>query len=363
MRLFTCAPCGNLLYFENVSCTVCEAKLGFLPRILSLAALEPAGEGLWRPVGNAADSARRYRTCANYTGQAVCNWMVEADFDNPYCAACRLSETIPDLGVAGNKELWHTLEAEKRRLVYGLLRLGLPVAPRSTSPDGLAFAFLASTGPKFSERGRVMTGHAQGLITINIAEADPAERERMREKMDEPYRTILGHLRHESGHHYWERLIRDGRWLAEWRKLFGDETLDYSQALEQHYRNGPPAGWSESFVSAYASTHPWEDWAETWAHYLHIVDTLETAYHFGLRIQPRAGESAALDVRHDFDAYDQAEFAPLVEHWLPLAFALNSLNRSMGHPHAYPFVLTPKVLEKLAFVHRVARAARADDKA
>ncbi|HRP95008.1 MAG TPA: putative zinc-binding peptidase [Rhodocyclaceae bacterium] len=354
MRLFYCSGCGQRLYFENVVCTRCGAALGFLPGTLRLAALEAAEDGAWR----AQDDGRRYRKCANYADHAVCNWMVAADGDEAFCAACRLNRTIPDLGVEGNRELWQTLETEKRRLVYSLLRLDLPVVPRSRDAAGLEFDFLADAPSAFSERGRVLTGHSEGLITLNIAEADPVERERMRDRMDEPYRTILGHFRHESGHYYWDRLIRDSRWLAECRALFGDDRADYPAALEQHYREGPPADWRERFVSAYASTHPWEDWAETWAHYLHIVDTLETAYQYGLRIRPRAGDDTT-DVNHDFDPYHESDFAPLIEHWLPLTFALNSLNRSMGHEHAYPFVLAPAAIDKLAFVHRVVSEARA----
>ncbi|HRQ48805.1 MAG TPA: putative zinc-binding metallopeptidase, partial [Rhodocyclaceae bacterium] len=271
------------------------------------------------------------------------------------CRSCRLNRTIPDLGVAGNKDLWQSLETEKRRLVFTLLRLGLPVVPRNRDASGLEFDFLADVEPSFNERSRVLTGHVRGLITVNVAEADPAQRERMRGRMAEPYRTILGHFRHESGHYYWDRLIRDGHWLDAWRNLFGDEQLDYAQALEHHYRYGPPLHWGQRFISAYASSHPWEDWAESWAHYLHIVDTLETAYQFGLRSRPRAGDSSAPGVAHDFDPYNLDDFEPLIEQWLPLTFALNSLNRSMGHAHAYPFVLAPAVIEKLTFVHRVVR--------
>ena len=283
--------------------------------------------------------------------------MVDANSEGSFCAACDLNQTIPDLSVAGHRELWQTLETEKRRLVYSILQFGLPLEPKREKPSGLAFDFLADVPPTFSERGRVLTGHDQGLITINIAEADPAERERMRDQMDEAYRTILGHFRHESGHYYWDRLIRDSEWLQPCRELFGDDTRDYAQALDEHYHNGPPADWREHFVSAYASTHPWEDWAESWAHYLHIVDTLETAYAYGLKIRPRASNDKSLAVQHDYNAYREEDFDNLIEHWLPLTFALNSLNRSMGHEHAYPFVLAPAALEKLRFVHRVVRDA------
>ncbi len=354
MRLFTCNHCGHRLYFENVSCTRCSATLGFISDRLRLISLEACGNGLWKPSGEGSE----YRMCANYERHAVCNWMVPAAESDAFCPACRLNRTIPDLGIEGNLELWRTLETEKRRLVYSLLRLGLPVVPRSQDPTALAFDFLADTAPTFSEHDKVFTGHAEGLITINIAEADPGERERMRDRMDEPYRTLLGHFRHESGHYYWDRLIFGTPWIHEFRSLFGDHTLDYAESQDRHYRGGSPPDWQERFISAYASMHPWEDWAETWAHYLHIVDTLETAWQFGLHILPRAGDDGGAPVRHDFDPYREDAIDTLIAHWLPLTFALNSLNRSMGHPHAYPFVVPRAVIDKLGFVHRVIRALR-----
>lgn len=354
MQLFICSQCGQRLYFENVSCTRCQARLGFLPDRLQLVSLEAdRDEGVWL----SHDAHAKYRMCANQEQHAACNWMVPIEDDHVFCIACRLNETIPDLSVEGNIDLWRTLEAEKRLLVYSLLRLGLTVLPRSEVPTGLAFNFLADTISPFSERGKVFTGHDEGLITINIKEADPAERERMREKLDEPYRTLLGHFRHESGHYYWDRLVRDTAWLEECRSLFGNDTQDYAAALEQHYQNGAPTDWQENFISSYATMHPWEDWAETWAHYLHIVDTLETAWQFSIGIRPKAGEDIQNLVHPDFDPYHEADIGTLIEHWLPLSFALNSLNRSMGHQHAYPFVISPKVTEKLGFVHRVMHAS------
>ncbi|MEY6431129.1 putative zinc-binding peptidase [Thioalkalicoccus limnaeus] len=352
MKLYNCNVCGQLTYFENVSCVRCGAKLGFRPDQLALEAIEANDDGTWHAVG---DATARYRLCANYTGLGVCNWLVASEEDNAFCVACRLNRTIPDLSVAGHLALWHKLEIEKRRLVYSLLRLGLPLVPRDRDASGLAFDFLADTEPRFSERGRVITGHAQGLITLNVAEADPVVRERMRAQMAEPYRTMLGHFRHESGHYYWERMIAGQPWLEPFRAIFGDETRDYTQALDRHYEQGPPADWPEHYVSAYASSHPWEDWAETWAHYLHILDTSETAQQFGLEVRPRAGDDETLTASHDIDPYRYDAVESLIGRWLPLTYALNSLNRSMGHEHLYPFVLSPAVIDKLAFVHRVVR--------
>jgi hypothetical protein len=354
MRLFACQSCRQVVYFENVSCTRCGAVLGFAPDELQVRALQPADDDHWQPVGG----GRRYRHCANRAVHDVCNWLVAEDDAEPFCVACQLNRTIPDLSVAGNEVLWLRLETEKRRLVYSLLRLGLPVVPRSREPGGLAFDFLADTDPSFNETARVLTGHAAGLITLNVAEADPVVREQRRAEMAEPYRTILGHFRHESGHYYWDVLVRDGPRLAEVRELFGDDTADYGAALQRHYETGPPADWAERFVSAYASSHPWEDWAESWAHYLHIVDTTETAAAFGLSVRPRVRTNDDLTVDARIDPYAEPDFGVVLDHWLPLTYALNSLNRSMGHDHVYPFVLAAPVVDKLDLVHRVVRAAR-----
>jgi hypothetical protein len=294
--------------------------------------------------------------CQNYSREQVCNWMVPADSKEMFCKACRFNQTIPDLTVAGNRELWRRLETGKRRLFYSLLRLGLPLTSKQEDPvTGLAFAFLADTEASFRENTSALTGHAQGLITINIAEADDAWREHMRQEMTEPYRTILGHFRHESGHYYWNRLAHDPGWLTDFRQVFGDETLDYGGAMQQNYQQGPPRDWQPRFVSPYAAAHPWEDWAETWAHYLHIIDVLETAWVFRLRVSPGSERQDEMTSQPDFDPYRVDAFEEVIEQWLPLTYALNSLNRSMGQPDLYPFVLAPAVLSKIDFVHRAIR--------
>jgi hypothetical protein len=348
MQLFECQQCGQLLYFENNRCEHCGYPLGYLPELSVLTALAPIGDGSWRPL---AAPERTSRFCANAAHDA-CNWLVPAAGANAFCDACGLNRTIPDLRVQENVQRWRRLEAAKHRLVYGLLRLRLPLIGRGEDPRmGLCFDFLAGPGQRLPNAKEVVTGHARGLITIDIAEADDAERERHRQDMAEPFRTLLGHFRHEVGHYYWDRLVGGGVWLNAFRTLFGDERGDYPAALGAHYAAGPPPDWQERFVSSYASTHPWEDFAETWAHYLHIVDALETAYAFGLAVHPRAGRDAALSVRVDFDPYPQSDFDTLVAAWLPLTYAVNSLNHSVGQPDLYPFVLAPTVMGKLRFIH------------
>jgi hypothetical protein len=203
----------------------------------------------------------------------------------------------------------------------------------------------------------ILTGHDNGLITINIAEADDAERERRRLSMGEPYRTLLGHLRHEVGHYFWNVLVRDDPSIERFRLVFGDERQDYGSALQAHYADGPKDNWQDEFVSAYAGSHPWEDFAETWAHYLHIIDTLETAAAFGLRVRPSVSKGPEITSVIDFDPHRESDLNRLIEAWLPLTFAVNSLNRSMGQPDLYPFVLPPAVINKLSFVHERIHAA------
>jgi len=329
---------------------------------MRLAAVVEGDDGLWRePVGHSAplDKAEpwAYNKCGNYVRHEVCNWMVPADTGEDLCAACRPNQVIPNLARPGNLDKWFRLERGKRRLGYSLLRLGLPVRTRAEDPDGgLGFAFLSSQDAAPGEP--VLTGHANGVITINIDEADPAERERMRLDMDEKYRTLLGHFRHEVGHYYWDLLIRDGGRLDSCRALFGDERLDYQQALGLHYAEGPPEDWQDRFVSAYAASHPWEDWAESFAHYLHIVDTLETGEHFGVTIERRMPDGSVQRSDPDFDPYTVEDFGRIMDDWLPLSFALNSLSRSMGQPDLYPFVLSQPVIDKLGYVHQVVRESR-----
>ncbi len=293
------------------------------------------------------------RRCANYVHEGVCNWLLadgatdagptgveptHAGETDELCRACRLNHVIPNLEEPKNRSLWLEVERAKRRLIYSLDALGLPVLAKSDDPErGLSFDIKQS-----SPEERVLTGHADGLITLNLSEADAAERERMRLAMQERYRTLLGHFRHEIGHYYWDRLVADAGQHEAFRALFGDERADYAAALKAHYATAPHSGYAERFISDYAASHPWEDFAETFAHYLHLVDTLETAEQYGF-----ASASPAA-----------ADFEDLMSEWYQLTIALNALNRSMGQPDAYPFAITPIVKLKLAFVHELVHASR-----
>jgi hypothetical protein len=337
MKMFQCA-CGARTFFDNTVCLSCGRQLGFLADALALVSLDDNGDGAW------STASGDYRKCANYVDQGVCNWMVPSSSPTPFCQACDLNHVIPDLSQPDHRALWLEVERAKRRLVYTLDRLRLPLRSRREDPaGGLAFDIKASDG-----NTRVLTGHEDGLVTLNLAEADPAERERMRVAMKERYRTLLGHFRHEVGHYYWDTLVRGTPALPRFREIFGDETVSYADALKAHYARKTPSPAPDSHISEYAASHPWEDFAETFAHYLHMEDTLDTALACGF--------PSGLPPETDVAAV--ADFEPLLAEWMNLTVALNALNRSMGTPDAYPFAITETVKQKLAFVHRLVVSAR-----
>jgi hypothetical protein len=350
MRVFHCENCGHLLFFENSTCVKCDRQLAYVPEATAIATLVPDVGIEWDTTLPGAEG-RRFHLCENYHAHQTCNWAVAVDDQQSLCRSCRLTRVIPDPSQIDQRAAWYRLEVAKRRLVFTLFALGLPVDRANGADPGLAFEFKAD--PADPNAPRVMTGHADGVITINIAEADDAERERRRQSLGEPYRTLVGHMRHESGHYYWDRLIREREDLGDFRTLFGDERQDYAAALRTHYEHGAPPDWSTRSVTAYAASHPWEDWAETWAHYLHIVDTLETAADNGLVLKPRRGDDPQLPRISPRVASRRVSFDHVIDSWFPLTYVLNNLNRGLGLPDGYPFVLSPAAIEKLRFVHDV----------
>jgi len=351
MKTYTCT-CGQLLFFENIACVSCKREVGFLPDLICASSLDPARDGLFSPTVEES-KGRLYKKCQNYTQAGVCNWMIPAENSEAFCVSCRLDTVIPDQSVPQNVVLWALTEAAKRRLVYSSLRLKLPLANRVDDPEGgLGFRFLADVTKPDGTVERVITEHDHGLITLNLAEADDAAREKMRLGMKEPYRTLLGHFRHETGHYYWDRLVDNTKFLEPYRALFGDERQSYEDNMKKYYANGAPANWQENFISAYATMHPWEDWAESWAHYLHVQDTLEVAADFGLvgkriKIDPK-GNAEGTQISLKAKPFDQ-----VLEAWAELTIALNSINRSMGLRDLYPFILSQPVVDKLYFISEV----------
>ncbi|WP_114748524.1 zinc-binding metallopeptidase family protein [Pleomorphovibrio marinus] len=348
MQLFNCDHCGHPVYFDNVRCDNCGHSLGFDPERMLMLSLVAEEGGKWRSPA----SGKLFKYCANQTHD-VCNWLIPMEKDSQYCMACELNRVIPNLTNPIYADRWRKIEQAKHRLVYALLKWGLPITGKFKDTDsGLIFDFKADD--HLPEGERILTGHAMGVITLNIAEADDVEREMAKKQMDEVYRTVLGHFRHEVGHYYWEQLVLDSPWIDGFHLLFGDERQSYQACLDYYYRNGPQKDWGNSFISPYATMHPWEDWAETWAHYMHIVDTLETAYSFGLQVQPRRKKQGDwLSTHVEENAYTCKDFQTIISMWMPLSIAMNSMNRSMGARDLYPFVLSAPVVEKLSFIHRV----------
>jgi hypothetical protein len=339
MKTFVC-QCEARIFFRNSRCLACQRELGFLPDRGVMSALEPDAkrEGVFSAL--AAEGAH-YRKCENYAVHDACNWMIPVSGTREtekFCRSCRLNRTIPTIEEPEQHELWRRIELAKRHLVYTLIALRLPLDSKLDDPEGgLAFDFLTPTPDE-----PVLTGHANGVITLNVNEADPVAREEMRVKMGERYRTLLGHFRHEVGHYYFMSLVQGSGRIDEFRDLFGDEREDYAAALKHHYANPPPEDWVERYISTYAAAHPFEDWAETWAHYLHMRDTLETGQHFGF--SPEPARMSRLDL---------ADFHALLGDFMELTVALNALNRSMGLPDPYPFQITSLPAKKLGFVHEV----------
>jgi len=366
MKLFACQRCASILYFENTKCEKCEAALGFDANSLEIVALQPETAV---PAGSAGatdttayvdfNGGRGWRFCAN-AAHGACNWLLPEGSNETLCYACRHNGTIPDLSITECLVMWRRVELAKHRLFYSILSLGLPTGRNAENRNKLIFDVLADDPA--SGRPAVLTGHDGGRITLALAEADDVERERRRALLGEPYRTLLGHFRHEIGHYYWDMLVDAKPALDGFRDLFGDEREDYNAALQSYYASGAPADWFLSHVSAYACAHPWEDFAETFAHYLHIVDTLEMAANFGVRLRPTVDSPDRQDLAATLTpaALETQAFDDIISNWLPITYMSNNLNRCMGSNDLYPFLLTPKACEKLKFVHELISNSRPD---
>lgn len=342
MKIFQCGHCNHSVFFENNKCDNCGHLTGFRDQDRKMLTFDPQRDSL------ISDREQiEYKFCKNKE-YGVCNWVIEKNDPEDFCHACQLNRTIPNLSAKKNFKKWRNLEVAKHRLIYQLQKIGLPLPSKMRYDEGLCFDFVArQNNPK------LMTGHANGVITILLKEADSVQREQMRKQLLEPYRTLVGHLRHEVGHYFWNILVYNNpQVLAEYRAIFGNEELNYADALQNYYEQGAPENWQLSFISKYATSHPWEDWAETWAHYLHIMDMVETAYFFGLNVKP-IGAINDMKANVSFDPYTIEDFDVIIQTCIPLSFAVNSINRAMGVPDVYPFVITPPVIEKMKFIHQL----------
>ena len=361
MKYFECGFCHHQIFFDDVECQHCQHPIGYVTESKAMLSFEKTSDLLWKALLSPANqnlSGERFpsvtlhhqyfKPCKNYSVYQVCNWVVPADNPHEYCESCQLTHVLPNLNSEENLLYWRRLEQAKRRFLYLTQQMNLMPRPKRDDSDryGLRFEFLIP-----SEDEIVMTGHANGVITLNAIEADVVYRETTRVNMGENYRTLLGHFRHESGHYYLDIMkYLHPELTDEFRSFFGDERRDYVQALDHHYNHGAPPNWQEQFISTYATAHPWEDWAETWAHYLHMMETLETAYYGGLVV---IGNGRAIKgMQFTESPIGAQDFENTLQNWITLTFNLNALNRSMGLDDAYPFTLSEPVKNKLRFIHK-----------
>jgi hypothetical protein len=337
-----CPHCRRFIYLDTLVCPDCEATLAYHV---------PSREFVGLREGRATVDGEMWFACSN-RGWG-CNWLVHEDAAAGRCISCRLTRTQPDADDTIAMEKLAKTEESKRRMLIQLGDLGLPIVPWYTQPGGLGFDLLSS----LSEGRRVTIGHANGIITIDLAESLDDRREALRVRLGEPYRTMLGHLRHEVGHYYQKVLITDEETWSRCRALFDDERASYQEAIKRHYSLGAPEGWQESYISEYATMHPWEDFAETFAHYLHITGTLQTAAAIGIQLDAAVTSARDTDVVPR-DSYADEPVQLLLSDWEWMSQAFNRINRSMGFGDLYPFDIPAPAKRKLGFVHElVTRAA------
>ncbi|MDX1483219.1 MAG: putative zinc-binding metallopeptidase [Alphaproteobacteria bacterium] len=270
--------------------------------------------------------------CANRDALR-CNWI--ASGEGELCRACAMTGLAPDPSIPNAIANWAKTEAAKRWVIDNL-GLWDWFTPKDPGPRPVFHMLAEGAMPVFM-------GHADGVVTISVAEADPVLRITRRQALDEPYRTMIGHIRHELAHMLWWRLSLRTDFIDGFRDIFGDERSDYVAALERHYQQGPPVDWRLNYLTAYASTHPHEDWAETAAHLLHLTDIADSFIAVGLSTPELPGPG--------WDAYGEADPDRLIHVAAALTVGLNHVNRSMGHSDLYPFVLSEPARRKLAFVH------------
>lgn len=359
MKTFHCSCLGNpKLFFESTSCCTCGSLVGINDEFKIVQSFTQHKKTAHYFIQE--DHKHFYRKCKNFAEHDICNGMIEINAKNPdgtpkiLCFGCKFNDVVPNLKVKEHLPLWQKMETAKRRALFTIKSLPLVLESGDENPlTGLTFNFRVDSDAAdhfisaLPNHEKIVTGHNNGEITINLAEADDVARSKTRYNLRERYRTLLGHFRHELGHYYFDRLILTDKAKHQLCKIyFGNDELSYKAALKHHYSAGPPQNWREHFISEYASMHPWEDWAETWAHYMHIIDTMESIDDSQLTLKKTHFPLISTPL-------EQANFSHILDSWMEYSVILNSLNRSMGLQDTYPFVLTPPVRKKLNFIHHV----------
>ena len=334
MRRFTCESCAEEVAFDALRCASCSSPLGYVPAQQAVKVLHPAAGAVSFSISG--DDAEFWR-CPN--SARGCNWVLPAGTGDIWCRSCGLTPGRPDETNPDALAAWSTAEAVKRRLVHQLDHLALPIDPRSdATPDGLAFDLVYVPG-QFGPAGKV-----DEAVTLDLADADVQDVGAPPRRVHAPFRTLIGNLRHKVGHHYWHRLVGQSDHVTPFRRLFGDERADYPAAIEPH-QAAVAHHWDASrFVTGRAESHPFEDWAETFAHYLHILDATDTAEAYRL-------PDGQCEMGRPQSSPGGGTFAEILRLWRPTAPAVNALAASLGLPAVYPFQLTGVVLQKFEFVH------------
>lgn len=346
VRAFACPVCNHFTAFEAAQCRHCGSDVGLHPPTRTMLAVVD---------GAATAEGQRWVRCTQHATLG-CNWLApdaQESAGRGRCLADSLIRREPDAADTIAREKLAPTAVSLRRLVYQLLDLGLPVDPFWRREGGLAFDLISSR----SENERVVIGHAGGVITIDLVESLDDYRESLRVRLGEPYRTMLGHFRHEVGHYYQNVLVETGdgaaRYLDDCRALFGDERVSYADELARHYTFGAPDDWARNYISEYATMHPWEDFAECFAHYLHITDTIDTSREAGMvLLADRVRFSAPGDIV-PLQSYTGVPIERMLSDWRWLSLFFNRVNTAMGKDPLYPFDIPAPVVAKLGFVHRV----------
>ena len=340
MIAFSCPRCRGFVTFEAMKCRWCKADYALHPPSETMVSVTDAEAAI-------EVDGRIWRCCANR--HWLCNWLVTEDAGTAHCLSCALVRRRPDPDDTIAMEKLAEARTNLRRLVFQLTDLGLPITPHYEREGGLAFDLLSS----YSDNEKIMIGHANGVVTIDLVETLDDYRERLRVVLGEPYRTMLGHFRHEVGHYYQNVLVESGPLIDECREIFGDERASYSDAIDRHYRLGAPEDWREHYISEYATMHPWEDFAECFAHYLHISDTLQTTASGDVVWHANPARGYPLEDIVPLVDYRTESAERMLWDWGRAATFFNLINRSMGKTDLYPFELNAAVFTKLSFVHRV----------
>lgn len=332
-RVERCPQCDHRVFLDDLHCLNCGAELVYEPMVGGFAlAVCPClhrdeRQCNWAAAADDAPAADTVTAPVGSTGPA--DDAPAAACRQP-CAACR--RITVSVQAAETPELVAAFCAAIRRTLRRL-HDGFGIDERRIDPP-LRFALERSVSD-----WAVTIGHTDGLITLDVAEADPLHRESQRTALGEPYRTPLGHVRHEVGHWVWAAAVAPcpGA-LDEFRSRFGDEQVDYQAALSEHYQQDDDGSWRQDWISRYAAAHPWEDFAESTAHVLHLDDVLHTAA-VG-RLAPAA----------------EGSFTARYTAWTELVVELNEVTRAMGEDDLYPFAPPPAAVDKMHLAERLLRS-------